>query len=249
MRGTSAKDMLDTQQNNTIRLSLCALGLALLSLPALAAEVRGAVSLRHSELFGADDAVPEDATVSVALFPAEGQPVSWGAATGHEILLHNGQIEPLYTALSRGDRVRFRNQDGVYHALFAHSLTQPIEVHLDRSGAAGQSTLTLNDSGDLHWFCRIHAKSYARIDVLDTPLVQMVQAGEGFAFTGLAPGKWLLRVAAPGAETRTFEVRALTAPPPLRVELNIKGFRPGAGGVGAPRSAAVDQLFPSQPGR
>ena len=100
-----------------------------LSPPALAAEVRGAVPVRHSALFGAGGVVPEDATVSVALFPAEGRPLSWGAATGHGILLHNGRIEPLYTALSGGDRVHFRNQGGVYHELFAHSQTQPIEVH------------------------------------------------------------------------------------------------------------------------
>lgn len=242
--------MLDTKQNNTIRFSLYALSLTLFSLPALAADVRGTVSVRHGELFGANGARSENAaTLSVALFPAEGQSLSWGPARAHEILLHSGRIEPLYTALTRGDEVRFRNRDGSYHVLFAHSRMQPIEVRLDRAGAAGQSSLTLNESADLHWFCRIHAKSYARIDVLDTPLVQNIRAGEKFEFTGLAPGKWLLRVAAPGAETRTLEVRALTAPPPVQVQLTIKGFRPGADGAAAPRSVAVERLFPSQPGR
>lgn len=247
-----AKDMLDAKQNNTIRFVLYALSLSLFSLPALAAEVRGTVSVRHGELFGADGTVSEStATVSVALLPAEGQSLPWGPARVRDILLDSGRIEPLYTAISRGDRVRFRNQDDSYHVLFAHSRMQPIEVRLDRAGAgaAAQSSLTLNESTDLHWFCRIHAKSYARIDVLDTPLVQNIRAGEKFEFTGLAPGNWLLRVAALGAETRTLEVRALTAPPPVQVQLTIKGFRPGAGGAGAPHSLAVERLFPSQPGR
>jgi hypothetical protein len=243
--------MLEYKQNNTVCFGASALGFALLGMLSMsipAAEVRGAVSVQQGMLFGASGSVPKDIPVSVALFPGEGQPLPLRGAARHDVRLQNSEIEPLYLAFPRGDRVRFRNQGGVYHELFAHSQGQPIELRLDRAGLGSEGTLTLSDSADLHWFCRIHAKSYARIDVLDTPLVLMVRADEPFEFRNLAPGKWLLRIAAPGADTRILEVQALTAPPPLQVRLTVKGFSHRAGGVMAPRSVAIEQLFPSQPG-
>lgn len=240
--------MLDHKQNNTVCFSAYALGFALLNMPAQAAEVRGAVSVQQGNLFGASGSAPKDLPVSVALFPGEGQPLPRHRAAQHDVSLRNSVIDPLYLAVPRGDHVRFRNRDGVYHELFAHSRREPIEVRLDREGPGSENALALVDTGDLHWFCRIHAKSYARIDVIDTPLVYMVRPNESFEFRDLAPGRWLLRVAAPGAETRTLEVQALTVPPPVQVHLTLKGFSQGTRGMSASRAAAFEQLFPSQPG-
>lgn len=243
--------MPEHKQNNIVCFGASALGFALLgllSVPILAAEVRGAVSVQQGMFSDASGSVETDIPVSVALFPGAGQPLPWRTSARHDVSLLNSEIEPLYLAFPRGDRVRFRNQGGVYHELFAHSQRHPIELRLDRAGRGSESTLTLSDSADLHWFCRIHAKSYARIDVLDTPLVLMVRADEPFEFSNLAPGKWLLRVAAPGADTRVLEVQALTAPPPLQVQLTVKGFGHHADGATPPQGLAVEQLFPSQPG-
>lgn len=219
--------------------------LALASLTASAAEIRGSVSVQQSGLFSERGDALGEFPVSVAVYPAEGQTLPRGTTSLHDVGVSGNRIQPLYLAVRRGDRVRFRNHDSIFHELFSHSQAQPLEVRLDRAGLNRDTVLTLDEAADMHWFCRIHAKSYARIDVLDTPLVRMLRAGDSFEFRDLAPGKWLLRVAAPGAETRTVEATAMTAPPPLQIELAVKGF-----GLGPqpPRGVAVDELFPSRPG-
>lgn len=221
-----------------------ALLLALTCLAADAAEIRGTVSVQQGDRSSAGGGALETVPVSVALYPAEGQPLPVGRASVHELSVAGNRIQPLYLAVRRGDRVRFHNRDGIFHELFSHSRAQPFEVRLDRSGS-GAGVLTLSETADLHWFCRIHANSYARIDVLDTPLVRMLPADGGFEFRDLPPGKWRLRVAAPGAETRILEATAMTAPPPLQIELAVKGFGLG---LQAPRSVTVDELFPARPG-
>lgn len=219
--------------------------LALASLGAGAAEIRGSVSVQRGGGYGAGADVLQEFPVSVALYPAEGQSVPRGVPTEHTVSVAGSRIQPLYLAVKRGDRVRFHNQDGIFHELFSHSKTQPFELRLDRAGLNDQASVTLTDTADLHWFCRIHARSYARIDVLDTPLVRMLRAGDRFEFRDLEPGKWLVRIAAPGAETRTLEATAMTAPPPLQVELDVKGFGLG---LEPPRTVTVDALFPGRPG-
>ena len=213
-----------------------------------AAEVRGVVSVEQAGMFNDRGEAVRSLPVSVALYPAEGQKLARAAAVEHVITVAGSRIAPLYLAFPRGDRVRFENQDDVYHQLFTHSKTQPIELRLDRSGLGRSAAITLNEVDDLHWFCHIHAKSYARIDALDTPLVRMVSPGDGFEFRDLPAGKWRLRVAAPGAETRIIEAEALTAPPPLQIRLAVKGFNQNMRGAMPPQVVAVEQLFPSQPG-
>lgn len=236
-----AKDMPNTQQ---LKIWMT-LYLALTSLTVGAAEIRGSVSVQQGGLFSDGGEAVKVFPVSVALYPAEGQSVPRRVPVEHGFSVDGSHIQPLYLAVNRGDRVRFRSQDGIFHELFSRSKTQPFEVRLDRAGRSDQNTVQLTDVADLHWFCRIHAKSYARIDVLDTPLIRMLHAGDSFEFRDLAPGKWLVRIAAPGVETRMLEATAMTAPPPLRVELTVRGFGIG---LNPPRAVAVDELFPSQPG-
>lgn len=224
-----------------------ALGLIMAGQPLGAAEIRGSVAVQQDGLFSERGDAVQAIPVSVALFPAEGQRVPRAASAMQALTLSGSGIQPLYLALPRGSRIRFRNTDDVYHELFTHSRTQALNVHLDRTDAGREAEVELAAAGDLHWFCRIHAKSYARIDVVDTPLVRMLHAGESFEFRDLPPGKWRLRVAAPGAETRIVEAEALTAPPPLQISLAVKGIAPQAGGT-APQPVAIEQLFPNQPG-
>lgn len=241
---TRAKDMPKRHRLKTV----FALTLLVSGAQVAAAEVRGVVSVQQTGLFDDRGEVLKAVPVSVALFPAEGQALPYRRGEEHAIALSGSRILPVYLAIPRGDRVRFENQDNVYHELFTHSHAHPLELRLDRTGFGRTGELALNEVADLHWFCRIHAKSYARIDVLDTPLVQMVNAGDSFEFRDLAPGKWRVRVAAPGAETRFVEALALTAPPPLRIQLAVKGFNPEAPGAAPVQAVAVEQLFPNQPG-
>lgn len=227
-------------------LTLLALGVLLAGMPLSAAEIRGSVTVQQDGLFSERRDALQAIPVSVALFPAEGQALPPGPPQRQTLEVSGEGIKPLYLALPRGSQVRFRSLDDVYHELFTHSRAQPLSLRLDRSGTGREAAVTLATAGDLHWFCRIHARSYARIDVVDTPLVRMLHAGESFEFRDLPPGRWRLRVAAPGAETRIIEAEALTAPPPLRIPLAVKGIATEARSV--PPPVAVEQLYPSQPG-
>ena len=72
-------------------------------------------------------------------------------------------------------------------------------------------------------FCRIHSMMYFRVDVVDTPYYTMIQDGGEFRFTGLASGRWQIRVAAIGSEPLLLTTDAITAPPPLQIVLPVKG--------------------------
>lgn len=229
--------------------ALFGIGLCLSAGTSGSAEVRGVVTLQQTAAFGAQ-VEPLRLPVSVALFPLEGQRLPARPPARHDIILHGNALRPLYLVLQRGDRLRFRSEDGLYHELFSRApharRGESLELRLGPAATGREASLIMNEAADWHWFCRIHARSYARVDVVDTPLVRMVGSGEPFEFGGLPPGKWRLRVAAPGAETRHLEVRAMTVPPPLDVRLSVKGFTPSTGAPQPP--PGVEQLYPGRPG-
>lgn len=227
--------------------ALLSLGLCLAAGAPLAAEVRGMVTLQRAAAFGGQ-AEPVRFPVSVALFPLEGQRLPAAAPARHDIVLHGNALRPLYLVVRRGDRLRFRSDDGLHHELFSHAPhprhgAPSLELRL--GPAAREADLAMDEVADWHWFCRIHARSYARVDVVDTPLVRMVSPGEVFEFGALPPGKWRLRVAAPGADIRYLEVQAMTAPPMLDIRIPVKGFTPGTGASTPP--PGVEQLYPGRP--
>lgn len=242
-------------QHNTIRYPASRLGLLLVtslllatSLPQ-AAEIRGAVFLQQTGLFGGPQENMDKLPISVALFPAEGQALPHAVPEAQAVTLTGNRITPLYLAIRRGSRLDFHNQDHLYHELFSQSdrRGKPLELRMSRDTPAGRAQLHMHELAEWHWFCRIHARSYARVDVLDTPLIRMVKPGEGFEFRDLPRGNWRVRIAAPGAETKFIETEALTAPPPLNIQLTVKGFTRTAG-FNTPQVVAVEQLFPGQPG-
>lgn len=241
------KDMTN-QRRHKITVQCYALLAWLCACGAQAAEVRGVVTVQQAGMFDGRSETHKTMPISVALYPAEGQVLPGHASIVHVLNVEGSQILPIYLAVSRGDRLRFENQDNVYHELFTHSKTQPINLHMDRIGVGRIAEVLLKEADDLHWFCRIHSKSYARIDVVDTSEVRMVKSGELFEFSDLPFGKWRLRVAAPGAETRIVELEALTAPPPMEIRLAVKGFDQAARGLARDQAVTVEQLFPSQPG-
>ncbi|WJW75588.1 hypothetical protein QVG61_00410 [Thiohalobacter sp. IOR34] len=211
---------------------------------AAAAEIRGQVALRHLGVLQGEAEVDGRRLISVALLPRS------AAATGrprtHVIRVRDGHFEPLYLAIRRGDRVRFVNQAGVYHELFSLSAAEPVHMRLGKSGAGANSERDFAMTGSWHLFCRIHSRSYARIDVLDAVRIQMIPAGGHFEFEGLEAGRWQLRVAGPGVETQHVEAVAMTSPPPLKLTLAVHGA-PGAGQGLAAAPIAIEQLFPAEP--
>jgi plastocyanin len=213
------------------------------------AEVRGTVTLEHIGLFGQAPETPESGPLSVAIFPLDGATPASGESKTHRVEIRDNQITPNYLAITRGDRVRFENHDDVHHELFSVSAENPFVLRLGKRGHAevGSGAVQSEGSATWHVFCRIHARTYARIDVLDTPYIKMLTAGAPFAFHKLTPGRWRVRIATPGAETRTLEILARPAAPALKETLTVRVGAPGRQDTSARRIGIAD-LFPSEPG-
>lgn len=233
--------------NRCLRLLLALL--ALLPAGLSAAEVRGAVTLQHSGLFaGRGDADP---VIGLALWPAEpGLTTRAPASTAHELRIDAGHIRPDYLLIRPGEPVRLINLDPVEHQIFAlvPGARSEIDVRLRPGSEAGAHSLRFSEPGTRHLFCRLHRRSYARIDVVDAPRLRRVSPGERFEFRDLEAGRWRLRVSAIGAETREQETVALTAPPPLELRLPVRaGMQPEPGTASG--VVTIDQLYPAAPAR
>lgn len=191
---------------------------------AVSAEVRGSVEFIYNGIFstGADT---RNQPIAVALLPVGSRQLPQSKAAIHQMEISDNRILPSYLTAQTGDRVVFVNTDSVYHQLFSLSQDVPFEITLGKSdsGKPKQASLKLEHAGTVHIFCRIHNKSYARLDVLETPYQQMITAGQPFYFSGLQAGRWMLRLASPAAETRLIPVDAITSPPPLKLELASHG--------------------------
>lgn len=221
----------------------CALALlGMQALPLAAAEVRGTVSVDYQGLFAHGDAASTH-LVSVALLPAAGQRTARRTANRQTIEIVDNRMQPAFMTVQQGDSVEFINHDNVYHELFSLSSGKPLQTRLGKAGDYGRdrAVFKLNQAGTIHFFCRIHNKSYARIEVVDTPYIQMVEPGGSFDFTGIAPGRWRLRLTAPSAETGWVEVSAVTSPPPL--QLTLKSHGGGTGRSGPGQAADVELLY------
>ncbi|MFQ5642799.1 MAG: hypothetical protein ACE5FQ_03775 [Thiogranum sp.] len=203
---------------------------------ATAAEIRGTVTVEYKGMFDPDSNA-QTYPVSVALLPARGQKLIRRSPREELVEIVDNRLRPAFMTVQKGDRIRFINRDEVLHELFTLSPGEPVSLQLGKvSGQASQQSLLLDQSGTIHFFCRIHSKSYARIEVVDTPYLQMVKPGHQFHFTGLAAGEWKLRLASADGEPRWLPVIAMTSPAPLRLTVVSRGggygvgkLRPGAG--------------------
>ena len=214
----------------------------LVFVPAGAAEIRGRVSFSYEGMFKVDGRLQER-PIAVALLEMDGRQTVLRDSREHQVEISGNRIEPSFMTIQRGDTIKFVNRDGVYHQLFSVSSESPFDVTLAKSGHSGLQTasVTLNKAGTSHIFCRIHNKSYARIDVLDTPYQQIVKAGEEFHFSNLRAGRWMLRLASPAAETRMVAVDAVTSPPSLNLQLSSRGG--GSGSVELSLGASIDSMY------
>ena len=209
---------------------------------AAGADVNGVVTFDHKGLFKVDASV-QSYPISVALFPDQGQRLAPRAPSVQDIEIVESRMRPAFLTIQRGDRVTFVNHDPVFHQLFSLTAAEPISLQLGKAGGKHTTTATIQPGqpGTTHVFCRIHNKSYARIDVVETPYLQMVQPGEVFHFAGLGAGRWKLRLASPGAETQWVYVTALTAAPVERFTLVSRGG--GTGSATLAGQTPVEHLY------
>lgn len=197
--------------------------------PVCAAEILGRVTVQQTGLFAAGKTMEVPGGISVSITPLAGQPLPTAAARSHQVSIHNKTFTPVFMTVRRGDQLQFVSQDTVFHKLFSLSKVQPFTLDMTKASEATPSVnserYTLTQSGPWHVFCHIHSMMYFRVDVVDTPYYMMIKDGGEFHFSGLAPGRWQVRVAALGSEPLLLVTDAITAPPPLQVVLPVKGGR------------------------
>lgn len=195
--------------------------------PGVAAEILGRVTVQHTGLFTQGVAADVPGGISVSITPLAGQPLPSQPARSHRVTIHNKTFTPVFMTVQRGDQLQFVNQDTVFHKLFSLSKVQPFTLDMgkvtDNGQAVNSDFYTLTQSGPWHVFCRIHSTMYFRVDVVETPFYMMIKDGGEFHFSGLAPGRWQLRVAAIGSEPLVMIAEAITAPPPLQIVLPVMG--------------------------
>ncbi len=215
--------------------------LACFAPPLRGAEVRGTVGISYQGLYQPDQ-TSQAHPVSVALLPAAGQRYLRRGPQTTRIEIVGNRMQPPFLTVQKGDSVEFINRDHVYHELFSLAPGNPVKARLGKAGDRrhDHKRFTLSGEGTVHFFCRIHNKSYARIDVVATPYIRMIEPGGDFEFSALPAGDWRLRLASPAAETLWYPVSAVTAPPPVQVTL--KSHRGGAHS-GADRAGDIDRLY------
>lgn len=220
-----------TLQKNRLGVAGCIL-LALAVLcgePAFAADILGRVTAQHTGLFTQGQAMDVPGGISVSITPLAGQAMPAATPRSHRVAIRNKTFMPVFMTVQRGDQLQFVSEDTVFHKFFSLSKVQPFTLDMGKVADDGQAVnselYTLTQSGPWHVFCRIHSMMYFRVDVVETPYYMMIKDGGEFHFTGLAPGRWQLRVAALGSEPLLVITDAITAPPPLQIVLPVKGGR------------------------
>jgi len=217
---------------------------------ALAGEIQGNVHIRNVGLFGDAGKAQLSGGISVSALPLEGQAVPATPPRVKRVVIENKAFTPAFVTLRRGDTLVFENRDAVYYELFSLSKQQPFELRLgkaDQPVSDHEKQMRLDENGTWHVFCRIHSKVYFRVDVVDTPYIAEVEADEKFAFTGLALGRWQLRVAAMGSEVMWVDTVSISSPPPVEITLPVMAGAAGDDENSAHDVLAIEQLFPAQP--
>lgn len=114
------------------------------------------------------------------------------APTTLEVEVLGGELMPSTVALRAGTTLRIRNADEIGHALFAEGLDG---FSAEASSPGGVRAVNLQKAGHWNIVDKLVAHAHAHLHVLpDIVALAKVESNGSFAFSGVTPGKYTLKV-------------------------------------------------------
>jgi plastocyanin len=147
--------------------------------------VRGEIRLVHGE----KARMPQPSVVYLS------RPGTSGEDRRHQpvtVRRQAGRFEPEFVALPRGQSLRFANEDGVHHRLFALEAAAGIEVPLPPGGTSQPTRL--ERAGTLRFYCRLHAEEEFTVLVVPSRHFDVVDGHGAWAIPRVPRGSWRLHL-------------------------------------------------------
>ena len=111
--------------------------------------------------------------------------------------LHNATVDqrnktfiPHVSVITQGTRVRFPNDDTVFHNVFAYYQAKKFDLGMYPRGAS--KTVTFDKPGLVALLCNVHSSMSAFIMVVDTPYYAVTDAEGRFHIADVAAGSYTL---------------------------------------------------------
>lgn len=108
------------------------------------------------------------------------------------LILMKRRFDPYVLAMAAGDRIAFRNLDGVYHSAFSVSAAKQFDFNRRPPGSS--DTLTMSRPGVINLHCEIHPDMGGYIVVTPNHAFTFPNEGGRYRLPSLPPGTYTVRV-------------------------------------------------------
>jgi len=138
-----------------------------------------------------------------------------------QVVQKNMKFHPEILPIVAGQKVRFPNQDSIYHNVFSVSKSNPFDLgQIKREQNAG--IVAFNNPGLVSIFCNIHPQMIAYIIVLNNSAFGMTDKKGKFTIQGIPRGDYKINAWRPNAKRVTKEIK-IESDKQSTVHLEIRG--------------------------
>lgn len=152
----------------------------------------------------------------------EGAGLGNAAARRTDVLTENKEFLPGMALVPVGSTVAFPNHDPFDHNVFSSSGPKTFDLGL--YGSKDVRTVTFDKPGIARLYCNVHAKMRAHVLVHPSPFATRADKGGRFAFTGVPPGTWVIKVWHERGGERSVNVTVPLAEP-VTISLDARNYK------------------------